>query len=162
MEGHYLRKHIGLMERFLLLLIFTFVIGHYVFGVNVTRICGTSMASTFNDGDYVFVTAVRDGASLQRGDIITFYPDCANDVLYIKRVIGLPGETIEAVSNSVFVDGEEVSFWHGTGTWGPITIPEDAVFVLGDNRAVSNDSRLFGCVPFKQICSKILGDCRRK
>ena len=150
------------MERVLFVWLLVLIVGHGVLGLGIAKISGSSMASTFEDGDYVFLAAVHDYTSLQRGDVITFYPETGDKRIFIKRIVGLPGETIEADDNSVLANGVEVSFWHGTGTWGPITIPEDAVFVLGDNRAVSNDSRLFGCVPFKQICSKILGDCRRK
>lgn len=157
-----MKKQIDWIEQVVLLWLLVLVIAHGVFGLKIVKISGRSMASTFEDGDFVVAMEVRDCSALQRGDIITFYSEPGGKVMYIKRIIGLPGETIEADDNLVFVDGEEVSFWHGTGTWGPVTIPEDAVFVLGDNRAVSVDSRFLGCVPFQQICTKVIGDCRRK
>lgn len=145
------------MERFLLLWIVAVIIGRCVLGLSIAKICGTSMAATFDDGEYVLIAAVRDCREIQRGDVITFYPDQVSSTPYIKRVVGLPGETIEADNSSVFVNGIEVSFWHGTGTWGPITIPADAVFVLGDNRGMSCDSRTLGCISFSQICAKVIG-----
>lgn len=77
--------------------------------------------------------------------------------MYIKRIIALPGETVEARGSAVYVDGREISFWLGTGSRGPITIPENAVFVLGDNRGVSCDSRQIGCIAFSQIETKVVG-----
>lgn len=127
------------------------------FGFQIAKICGMSMVSSFADGEYVFTYKVHDCSNLRRGDVITFYPDQSSSITYIKRVVGLPGETIEARDNTVYVNGRAVSFWHGTGNWEPITVPANAVFVLGDNRAHSLDSRMLGCIPFSQICAKVIG-----
>lgn len=157
MEGLYLKKHIGLLERFLLLWILITAIGHCILGLSILKICGTSMASTLDDGEYIFTINIHDYSKLKRGDIITFHPEPGSDISYVKRVIGLPGEEIEAIANSVFINGREISFWHGTGTWGPVVIPENAVFVMGDNRGISFDSRQLGCVDFSQIKAKVIG-----
>ncbi len=73
----------------------------------------------------------------------------------IKRVVGLPGETIEAHGGAVYVDGrrlEEPYLTQQTGDFGPVKVPEGAVFVMGDNRSNSGDSRYgLGPIPFEDI-----------
>lgn len=158
-----MQKRISWEERVLLIWIFVLIMGHGILGLGITKISGNSMASTLEDGDFIFVATVHDCTTLERDDVITFRPNQSSSRTFIKRVVGLPGETIEARGDLLFVNGTSNGVSNpGTGTWGPVTIPKDAVFVLGDNRAASNDSRIFGCVPFKQICSKMLSDCRRK
>lgn len=81
----------------------------------------------------------------ERGDIVIFkYPD-DEKVDYLKRIIGLPGETVEIVSGKVYIDGELLDEPYldeePTGDFGPYQVPEDSYFMLGDNRAVSKDSR---------------------
>ena len=81
----------------------------------------------------------------ERGDIVIFkYPD-DEKVDYLKRVIGLPGETVEIASGKVYIDGELLDEPYldeePTGDFGPYQVPEDSYFMLGDNRAVSKDSR---------------------
>ncbi len=81
----------------------------------------------------------------ERGDIVIFkYPD-DEKVDYLKRIIGLPGETVEIASGKVYIDGELLDEPYldeePTGDFGPYQVPEDSYFMLGDNRAVSKDSR---------------------
>lgn len=116
------------------------------------------MSSTFDDGDYVLAVAVRDCTELQRGDVITFYPTSDSQTAYVKRIIGVPGDILEARSDLLFLNGTSDGIFHmGTGTWGPIAVPPNTVFVMGDNRTVSVDSRTIGCIPFSQICEKVIG-----
>lgn len=81
----------------------------------------------------------------QRGDIVVFYfPDDESEV-FIKRLIGLPGETIEIVDGYVYVDGilleEDYVKGNREGNFGPYEVPDDEYFMLGDNRLHSGDSR---------------------
>ncbi len=101
----------------------------------------------------------------ERGDIVVLNPptSASADKPYIKRVVGEPGDTIELQNGSVFINGEQIDepYLEGletncrpTQTCGPLTVPEDAVFVLGDNRGNSEDSRFFGVVPIENIIGK--------
>ena len=81
----------------------------------------------------------------ERFDIVIFkYPD-DESVDYLKRIIGLPGETVEIISGKVYINGELLDEPYlseePTGDFGPYQVPEDSYFMLGDNRAVSKDSR---------------------
>jgi len=104
----------------------------------------------------------------QRGDVIVFiYPvDKSKD--FIKRTIGLPGDTIEIIDKSVYINGEVYEDPHGYYSnkgrvwshsqgktfFGPVTVPEDHIFVMGDNRDHSYDSRFWGFVPLKSVKGK--------
>lgn len=83
-----------------------------------------------------------------RGDIVVFkYPDDEND-LYVKRVIGLPNDTVNIIDGKVYINDSEEPLDEGyvsvepmQGSFGPYKVPEDSYFMLGDNRNYSNDSR---------------------
>lgn len=95
----------------------------------------------------------------KRGDIIVFpYPD-NEKVDYIKRIIGLPGETIEGKDGYVYINGKKLIEAYVTSLldndFGPYVVPEDSYFMMGDNRAVSEDSRYWGNKFVKR--SKIIG-----
>ena len=85
----------------------------------------------------------------QRLDIVIFrYPDDESQ-LFIKRIIGLPGETVEIIDGKVYIDGSETPLDDSftpetpTGNYGPYTVPENCYFMLGDNRNNSKDSRFW-------------------
>lgn len=86
-------------------------------------------------------------------------------ISYIKRVIGLPGEHIEIKDNKVYINGEElkedylaegVTTTSVSGAYIDIIVPEGCIYVLGDNRENSTDSRRFGCIPIERVESKVL------
>lgn len=82
---------------------------------------------------------------------------------YIKRVIGLPGEHVKIENGEVYINGEKLPEEYlndtveteATGPYTDITVPEGYVFVMGDNRSQSTDSRRFGCIPVEKIESKV-------
>ncbi len=95
----------------------------------------------------------------KRGDIIVFRPPPAPDAIpYIKRVIGLPGETVEIKQGKVFIDGNPIEEPYikdePNYTMGARTVPADSYFVLGDNRNSSNDSHVWGFVSRDAIIGK--------
>ena len=94
------------------------------------------------------------------GDVVIVVPP-DKDVDYIKRVIALPGETIYIRNGQVYIDGEpidESAYITGLmyGDMDPVTVPEDCVFVMGDNRNDSKDSRdaSVGCIPYDRIVGR--------
>jgi signal peptidase I len=93
----------------------------------------------------------------RRGDIVVIDVD-GLEVPLIKRVIGLPGETVEVHDNTVYINGQalhETYLSHVTQhDYGPTEVPTDHVFVMGDNRNASNDSRYFGSVAFEQVIGR--------
>ena len=115
------------------------------------KIPSGSMENTIMENDQIFGNrlAYKLGGDPQRMDIIIFkYPDDESK-LFIKRIIGLPGETVEVVDGRVYINGSNTSiddsFCKETplGDFGPYTVPADSYFVMGDNRNHSNDSRLW-------------------
>lgn len=81
---------------------------------------------------------------------------------YIKRIIGLPGEHVLIENGKVYINGEELeepyiqdNVTTTEGTFNDITVPEGCVFVMGDNRGGSKDSREIGCIPIEKIESKV-------
>jgi signal peptidase I len=112
--------------------------------------------------------------NLRRGDIVVFkYPDQPDRDL-IKRVIGLPGETVELRNKKVYIDGkpidepfvhfltppssdlQEVTSSDVRENYGPVTVPADQYFVMGDNRDNSEDSRYWGFLPRNNVKGKAL------
>jgi signal peptidase I len=103
----------------------------------------TSMVPTLNVGDHLFVTRVYNLDNLKRGDVVVFNSKEFNDV-FIKRLIGLPGDDINIVNGKVSVNGEELdeSYVVNHDNYnGQYHVPEGKYFFLGDNRPVSKDSR---------------------
>lgn len=130
-----------------------FVIRFYFFSLG--KVDGQSMNPTLNDQDYVLLNKVSyKTGEPKRFDIIMFtLPD--NSVL-IKRVIGLPGEKLEYKNNSLYVDGRVVKDpFIKEEDFIAINIPVGEVFVMGDNRDHSTDSRVFGTIPVRQILGKV-------
>lgn len=126
--------------------VIAFLLGHFVY-INA-RVPSGSMEETIMTGDRVFgnrLAYIKDDP--ERYDIVIFkYPDDPSKI-FIKRVIGLPGETVTVKDGKIYIDGKEqtqaVSFCpeEMTGSFGPYEVPENSYFVMGDNRNNSLDSR---------------------
>jgi len=153
------RWALELAEATLVAFVIALVLRTYVVGSFV--IVGDSMNPTLSDGERVLVSrmAYRDGGP-ERGDVIVFrYPlDPGQD--FVKRVVGLPGETVEMREGRVFVNGvcleETYPVKADRSAFPPTRVPDGELFVLGDNRRVSEDSRSFGFVPLDCVRGKVL------
>ena len=92
-----------------------------------------------------------------RGDIVVVDVP-SSEVPLIKRVIGLPGETVTVTRNTLYIDGLPVSETYLGDIlqrdFGPVRVPDDHIFVMGDNRPFSNDSRSFGAVPVEDVIGR--------
>ncbi|MDM8527642.1 signal peptidase I [Anaerolineales bacterium HSG24] len=131
------------------------------------RVVGTSMVNNLHDGQYLIidkvtynplVTEVIGIGGIKRGDVIVFEPPNRPEDDYVKRVIGLPGETVEIVQGQVYIDEESLdeTFKPRTGSYSmaPMTIEPEHIFVLGDNRNNSNDSHNWGTLPIRNIVGR--------
>jgi signal peptidase I len=129
---------------------------------------GSSMDPTFNTGQYIIVDRLTyHFSSPSRGDVLIFkYPKNTKEY-YIKRLIGLPGETVSATDGIVTIKNKEnpdgivlddsfVIKEHKTSDSFNITLGEDEYFVMGDNRAASSDSRVWGPLDEKYISGRAL------
>ncbi len=94
----------------------------------------------------------------QRGEVILFYFPRDTRQIYIKRVIGLPGETVELRGGEVYINGHQIqepgTMPQARSPFGPITVPPNQYFVLGDNRNGSSDSRGGWTVPYNNVIGK--------
>jgi signal peptidase I, bacterial type len=103
----------------------------------------TSMYPTIKAGDRIIATKIYDKSKLKRGDIVVFYSAELNDTL-IKRLIGLPGDYVEIKDGSVFINEvmyEEPYVVNKDDLGGSFEVPEGSYLFMGDNRAISYDSR---------------------
>ncbi|HUN28182.1 MAG TPA: signal peptidase I [Alphaproteobacteria bacterium] len=131
------------------------------FFVRFWQVSGPSMSPNVSSGELVVINtlAYRFGTP-HRGDIVTFRHEGITPELYIKRVIGLPGDRVRIDRGVVYVNGirlAEPYVQHADERSVPeLTVPADSVYVLGDNRAVSEDSRVFGPVPESDLMGQAL------
>jgi len=167
-------------------------------GVGFYRVHGTSMTPTLRPGDYVLankaafgdglLASLRSGPAVpERGEVVVFALRHRNDPAGIKRVVGLPGDTLSMRGGRLCVNGRPLGepyldrenatpgfsdrpeSWHfsyllpgkqnhryqPTGLdWGPLVVPRDAFFVLGDHRDASGDSRDFGFVRSDELVAR--------
>ena len=123
------------------------------------KVQGPSMEPTLRPGQFLLVWKLAYASHpVERGDIVVFRSATRPTQAYIKRVVGLPGETVESSNGEVCIDGvpldEPYSATPAYRSWGPITAPDDCLVVLGDNRANSNDSRSWGPLPLSNLVGK--------
>ena len=140
----------------------TFLIIHYV--GQRTYVSGSSMENTLSDGDNLIVDKITYRFSdPKRYDIIVFPYQYEENTYFIKRIIGLPGETVQIVDGIIYIDGEALQESYGREVMknsglaaDPVTLGEDEYFVLGDNRNDSTDSRdpSIGKIPRDRIIGR--------
>jgi signal peptidase I len=164
-----IRSTAGDMLRFgaMAVLVTTFII-------QPVRVEGTSMLPQLHDGERVLVNKflysldgwptqdLSIGRPVERGDVIVFYYPNDPSTRYVKRVIGVPGDTVRIDGDGhVYVNSEVIAepYLSGEYTQWPVsmsstTVKDHYYFVLGDNRDNSSDSRSWGLVPEKYICGE--------
>ncbi len=127
------------------------------------KVEGTSMMPALADQERIFINkfSYRFGlGTIERGDLVVFWFPADTSKSYIKRVIGLPGDTVEIVEGQVKVNGRAIAEpyvpaeYQDRGSMPVVRVPEDQYFVLGDHRSSSNDSRSWGTVHRKYIYGK--------
>ena len=147
-EGSILRELGGWILYILIIVGLTYLIITFV--GQRTRVSGSSMETTLSDGDNLIVDKLSYRfQEPKRYDIIVFPYQHEENTYYIKRIIGLPGETVQVIDGHVYIDNEILS----SDVYGaevmdspgiasePVVLGEDEYFVLGDNRNHSSDSR---------------------
>jgi signal peptidase I len=152
-----LRKEIRVWTRDLLIAIgLALVI--IVFLYQPVKVEGTSMAPLLSDQERIFINKfVYRFEPIQRGDVVVFWYPLDRTKSFIKRVVGLPGETVQIRQGVLYVNGKVIPEpyvppqYEDNSDFGPKTVPPDCYFVLGDHRISSNDSRVFGPVPSQFI-----------
>lgn len=129
------------------LAIFFFV---YILIVQPHRVKGESMVPNFADGELLLTEKVTYRfQDVKRGDVIVFQAPTVRKVDFIKRIIGLPGDSVDIENGTVFINGKDLIEPYEIQTTDgnlKITVGEDQYFVLGDNRMASSDSRSFGSI----------------
>jgi signal peptidase I len=129
--------------------------------VQAFKVQGTSMSPELKDGERILVNKfLYYFGEIERGDIVVFWYPEDPKLSFIKRVVALPGETVEIRSGAVFVNGTLIDEPYVSGanadlrSFPPHEIRAGHFFVLGDNRKGSNDSRSWGLVPERYIYGK--------
>ena len=169
------------VEAILIAILIAFFIRTFI--VQAFKIPSGSMKPTLQIGDHILVNKFIYGVKIpllrstlipvtepKRGDIVVFiYPeDRSKD--FIKRLIGVAGDTVEVRNKKIFLNGKPYEDRHGVYTddiiipaalqkrdnFGPVTVPPDKIFVMGDNRDQSYDSRFFGFVDLKDVMGKAM------
>ncbi|WP_338448388.1 signal peptidase I [Niallia oryzisoli] len=149
-------------------LIIAFICREFIF--SPTTVFGESMTPTFQDHDRVMISKTSE---IDRFDVIVFdAPDVPGEH-YIKRVIGLPGDRIAMQDDVLYINGKawdepylqqnkkDNPFPKLTGDFslkektGKTIVPKDKLFVMGDNRLISKDSRIFGFIPYQSVIGEV-------
>src|SRR5712692_1564758 len=132
-----------------------------VFLYQPVKVEGTSMVPLLSDQERIFVNKfVYRFEPIERGDVVVFWYPLDHKKSFIKRVVGLPGETVEIREGRLYVNGALLAEqfvpreYLDSSTFGPQQVPQDQFFVMGDHRSSSNDSRVFGPVPRDAIYGK--------
>lgn len=147
------------VESIVVALVLALIIRQFAF--QTSEVLSGSMIPTLLVNDRVIVNKLvyRYYGKMQRGDIVLFKSTIPPQRDFIKRLIGLPGETVKIRSGVVMIDGKAIDqskwpvIWDNSN-FGPFKVPDNSYFFLGDNRPDSYDSRFWGAVPRSNIIGK--------
>ena len=145
-----------LIETILPALVIAFLVTHFL--GERTVVFGQSMEPNLYQNQQLIIDKLSYRFhEPKRGDIVVIEVN-NSDIPYIKRVVGLPGESLEVRNNRVYINGEVFSESYilevNQGDFGPVTIQDDHIFVMGDNRRYSRDSRSVGTTPLEDVIAK--------
>jgi signal peptidase I len=131
------------------------------FFIRTPQVSGLSMEPRVSSGEYVLINTVAYRFAIpKRGEIVAFRHDGDTPEVYIKRIVGVPGDRIRLDRGVVYLNGalldEPYVRYRDARSFGEITVPSGSYYVLGDNRANSDDSRFFGPVAQEQLIGKAL------
>jgi signal peptidase I len=132
-----------------------------IFLYQPVKVEGTSMNPLLSDQERIFINKfIYRFEPIERGDVVVFWYPLDRSKSFIKRVVGLPGETVEIRMGRVYINGDDLtdqyvppSYLDGSN-YTPRRIPDGEYFVMGDHRDSSNDSRVFGPVQRQFIYGK--------
>ncbi|MBC7190431.1 signal peptidase I [Candidatus Aerophobetes bacterium] len=154
-----------IIETLVIALVIAFLVRTFI--VQTFWIPSGSMEPTLLVGDRIMAYKIFYGIDkAQRGDIVIFKFPLDPHKDFVKRVIALPGETVEIKDKKVYINGkrlfepyafysEKRNIGFPRDEYGPVKVPPDSLFVLGDNRDSSEDSRYWGYVPKENIVGKV-------
>ncbi len=132
-----------------------------IFFYQPVKVEGTSMTPLISDQERIFINKfVYRFEPIERGDVVVFWYPLDRSKSFIKRVVGLPGDTVEIREGQVYLNGQLLQEPYippesdDFGTYSPTRVPKGEYFVMGDHRTSSNDSRIFGPVPRRFIYGK--------
>jgi len=156
------RFFIELVEIVLIAFALSWVLRTYV--IEARKIPTGSMLPTIQLNDRVIVDKFffKEFGHLSPGDVVVFRPPPSAHATedFIKRIVGLPGDKLEIRNHKTYVNGKEVYEPYVTdqskNDFGPVVVPKDSVFVMGDNRNNSDDSRVWGFLPIQNITGRTL------
>lgn len=142
-----------------------FLISH--FGVQLYQVSGRSMEPTCHSGSFLLVQKFGIPEQISRFDIITIRSEALDNRMILKRVIGLPGETVQIMNGTVYINGSPLyepyfsdapAITDPGNASAPIVLGNNEYFVLGDNRPESIDSRSdkIGLIPADSITGKVI------
>ena len=125
------------------------------FIITPVRVDGASMDQTLEDGQILLLYKL---ANVDYGDIVVLDEEKEGEII-IKRIIGMPGDTVSIRDNTIYVNGEEVEedYAYGeTSDYDEVTLGDDEYFILGDNRLISKDSRYFGPLKEDELMGEVI------
>lgn len=141
-------------ENIVFLIILTAIIITRIFFFSPIRVNGTSMHPTLQDKEFMILNKISLKQGINRFDIVVVQE---KNKYIIKRVIGLPGESVMYKDSKLYINGKAVEDNYSkttTNDFDNVVLGENEYFVMGDNRAVSSDSRIIGPVNIKNIKGK--------
>lgn len=147
------KKIIWELIPYICIIVLIIIIRMYI--ITPVRVDGASMNRTLEDGDILLLYKM---AKIDRYDIVVLDEEYDNEII-IKRIIGLPGETVEIKNGKIYINDEEIEDEYGygdTSDYDKITLGDDEYFILGDNRLISKDSRYFGPIKEDDLMGEVV------